>query len=919
MPRQQRLQLTEFGLNTIVGDLQAGPGALRVAHNVVIPAAGRAEKVRGFFGFTKKLPFTPGPAPSLTGGGAANSVISSKTLGQKVLINSGLGVGSPSVLTTGALWYGDGVTHDWWDLTTPDGRTFLNDSYTRQKHSVNQKTLFLTTQRTPIRIEADIETAATRADALAQVSYAGMPQSPGIAWQQQTAPELVDVSAAVNWLANGQFVAYRFVWGVADADGTRRLSPPSGRYILGNVPQVSGYDAGATLCPSLHVQLPYRTETLEVGLDVAPASSTHRRWFLQAYRSQVMAATAGGAPDDELQLCYEAWVTSVDVENGYITFSDTCPPAGLTTALYTNQVLGGDVNSGVLVAGNTGLGLASKNDRPPIAKDTALFADCTFWANFTTPYRLTLSLLGVQADGGGPFVGAGSTITFSDFNGGTFTLTGVTGTPATEDEFHVETAYSSIALNIRQTAMNLVAALNTSSWLLKNALVGVYNGNDASPGTIGQFYVETVQQEWNPNTITDPLGNIGASSDVSGWLPSQEEVGENTGWKFVRDDAPNGLAISKPFQGDAVPPVNYLRVGRSDTVIQRIIPTTNALYILCDDGVYWLRGTAPTNFQIERLDPTCRIWFRESACALNDSVFLWAREGLFQIQNGSVIRIDTPIRGTIESVRFNNDNSIVLRSNFAWANPFDNTVTWGWANWDTAADGAGGSPFQAFVWNANTNSWSTRQMNVFFNGGFRTALSCATARWSDGAIYAGAPHNITAGGYVLSDVSTGSGIGQPVYYILGTGSAGAGGGVAYPLEAAMEWVTSVPNPGSICHWSEFQAFSQPGSVVYSAGNADLNLAYSVNEVDGLTTFNPAFPIVDKFGVVISSEVQAAHTSATVLPASTQGRCYIATPGGYAVRQMVRITHTTNAAGNAAGCAFTGFALVYRAVSGRTTR
>lgn len=917
MARQQRLQLTEFGLNTVVGDLSAGPGALRVAHNVVCPAAGRVEKVRGFIDMPQKLPYSATPA--LGYGSLANSIISSKTLGQKVLINSGSTVGSPvSIIEAASLFLGDGYTTPWWSLDTPDLRTVKNDSYTRQKFSVNQSTIFMTGQRTPLRLESGVGQATNAAIATAQLSYAGMPQSPGISWVQQTQDELVSVAGA-DWLLNGQFVAYRVVWGTVDSEGNERLSPPSGRYIIGNNPVVAGYDAGATLCPRLALQVPFLTETISQIIETHPTDLTHRRWFVRVYRSQVMAAVAG-SPDDELQLCYEAWPLATDVSAGVMTFTDTCPPAGLTMALYTNQVLGGDVNSGVLVAGSTGLGLASKNDRPPIAKDTALFADCTFWANFTTPYRLTMSLLGVQSEGsGGPLFGPGNSITISTYGGGTQAFTGVSGIPANDKEFTVVTGYSSIAVNIRQTVMNLCAAINHYTWSSGMGIAAVYNGNDASPGTVGQFYLETLLQEWNPNTIATgtTLGDVGAFTDLPDtWTPREEFDSDGShGWRFTREDAPNGLAISKPLQGDAVPPVNYLRVGRSDTVIQRILPTTNALYILCDDGVYWLRGTAPTNFQIERLDPTCRIWFRESAVTLNDSVFLWAREGLFQIQNGSTIRLDTPIRGTIEGVRFNTDDATVLRSNFAWANPFDNTVTFCWANWDTANVGSGGSPFQAFTWNATTGAWTTRQMNHVFASSFRSPRSCAFPRWSDGAMFVGSPNDTGLDGFVFTDVAEISGgLKSASYY--DSGEFGEGSLLQFKITAIMEWVTSVPNPGSICHWSEFQAFSQPGAIPYANNGApNLDLGYAINE----NGQNLAFPIVDLFNVKLSNEIQEYHTNADVTPTTPQGRCYVSTAGGYSARQTVRIEHTQTKAGLPAGCAFTGFALVYRPISGRTTR
>lgn len=903
--RQQKLTLTQFGITTLTGELIADPGVLRVAHNVVNPAPGRVEKTKGFKSVTRTLPAATA---------ATNSVISNKTFGQNVLLNTGATVGL--VLEASKLYYGDGYTNAWWDLTTPDSRTVLNDSYTRMKSSVNQKTVYLTEQRAPLRIDGGIEDATTSALAIDALEYAGMPQAPGIDYRQQQADELVDGGVS-NWLTPQYCVAYRVVFGIKDYDGNERLSPPSGRYIISNVSQVAGYTGGA-LCPTLTFVIPYITETKDVKFKSFPGvDNGNRAVFARVFRTQMFDVSVQGAPDDEMQLCYELYLNYSQIKSGYFSFVDTCPPAGLTMALYTNQNLGGDVSSGVLVAGSTGLGLASKNDRPPVAKDTSLFADCTFWANYTTPYRLQISLLGVGAEEGDPLLSPGDTFDVINPAGVALqSFTAVAGAPASETEFKIEAGYASIAVNIRQTVMNLCSSINSFMHKNKGLVVAVYNGSDASVGTIGQFYLEMIRSEDDPNVVSIGAFSVGAgSSNLNCWLPQQ--VGTETdgaGWVFTQETAPNGLAISKPFQGDAVPPVNYIRVGRSDTVIQRILPTTNALYILCDDGVYWLKGTAPTNFQIERLDPTCRIWFRESAVTLNDSVYLWAKEGLFQIQNGTTIRLDSAIRGTIESVRFNNSDAICARSNFAWSNPFENTVTFCWANWDTANDGAGGSPFQAFVWNANSGSWTTRQMNTFDNGSYRTAKSCAVARWSDGAVFLGCPYDNGFAGQVATDVAySSSGLAPPVYYdSIGTSSTPT---TTYPLTSTMEWVTSVPNPGGICHWSEFQAFSQAGSLVANSGVPNLDLAYNINE----NGQNPSFPIVDKFDVKISNEIGEYHTSVTINPTTPQGRCYLATAGGYSTRQIVRVEHTLNAAGSSAGCSFTGFAIVYRPVSGRTTR
>lgn len=910
MARSQKMALTQFGLKTAVGDLVSDSGYMRIAHNVVFPAAGRMDKTRGYRRLNQTLPVG---VSGFQTGASAFSVISSKTLGQKVLINSGNFVN----INEGArsLFYGDGVTTPWWGLDSPDQRTFLNFFDSRMKNSVNLKNLFLTTARTPVRIESGITNAGSAGNATDQLTYAGMPQAPGFFFLQQVNDELT--SAAPNWLAINEAVAYRVVFGVHDADGNERLSPPSGRYIIANLYQVRGYDGNAK-CPVLNILLPKQTECLRK--DVVPTDvGGFKPWFVRVYRSQSVNTAVGANgtwPNDELQLCFEKFLTEPDVRDGYFTFVDRTPPQVLTSALYTNQNLGGDVNDGVLVTGSTGLGLVSKNDRPPIAQDTALFADCTMWANIKSPYRLILSLLGVQGTGDGPLFGPGDTFTIQNrTSGSTTSFTAVNGIPSSYFEFHIESGYGSVGVNTRQTVMNLVSSINSHSMIEagnESGMVATYIGNDNSPGTIGQFMLETIQQEWNPNGIA--LEGGATTSRPDAWLPRPMQT-KSFSWPFERIDAPNGIAISKPLQGDAVPPVNYVYVGRADTQIQRIIPTTNALYILCDDGIYWLRGTSPANFQIERLDPTCRIWFRESAVSMNDSVYLWAREGLFKIQNGSTIRLDADIRNLVESIRFNNDNAIVTRSNFAFANPFDNTVTFAWANWDSANLADGGVPYQALVWNENTGQWSSRDWCSDEDGQPQSqwGWTCATARWSDGALYLGQASGGNYDGAVFSDLSSGQGLFTAVYF-------DANNNLDFPtnrlVTSTMEWVTSVPNPGGMCHWSEFQAFSQPGSIVYSTfGAPNLNLAKGVN--DG--PWNPVFPLANYFQVQISSEEALMHTDVVVSPTSPQGRVFLGTQGGYAARQIVRLIHRGDDGQQPIGVSFTGFSLLYRQVSGRTTR
>lgn len=128
------------------------------------------------------------------------------------------------------------------------------------------------------------------------------------------------------------------------------------------------------------------TTTATVILDITIPQGITTDYFFQVYRSAQVSAVGSTSindisPNDELQLVYEAFVTSDDISAAHITFEDQTPDAFRGANLYTNAT--------------TGEGILQANDIPPFALDINRFKNVIFYANTKTRNRLSLSLLGV--------------------------------------------------------------------------------------------------------------------------------------------------------------------------------------------------------------------------------------------------------------------------------------------------------------------------------------------------------------------------------------------------------------------------------------------------------------------------------------------------------------------------------------------
>lgn len=803
------------GMVTATGTLAVPSSSMLYAQNFDFPAPGLAAKRPGVqstnFGF----------------GGACWGVISTKALGSNLLFN----VGNSTAGTS--LQYGTGDTART-ALTTPDSTNFTNTgSVGRMRAAVSLKNHFLTSERYIGRLESDYS-----------LKWAGMGRSPGMFRAAGTT-----LTANGAWLTAGSGVAYRTVWVVKDADGVPRLSPPSGRFVVSNIATTTGY-TGATRGVTLRCLLPKHSDTASTAITTS--------YYLQVYRS-IMTTVSTTQPNDELQLCWQGSIAAGDITNGYIDIQDWCPESALGPYLYTNTISGGDITTGLVAPGTTGLGIGASNDRPPLAKDVAQYADCLWYANVQTPQRLILSIVALGAGG----LAVGDTLTI-----GGRSYTGVAGAPA-GTQFIVQTGLASTSLNIRETAGNLVETINADA--SQTSVWATYIGSDASPGTIGQILLEARRTDTSAFTFA-------TSGAAVGFLPAQASQ------TSACDTWGNGLAVSKPQQGDAVPPVNYLRVGRNDTTILRVMPLRDALFIFTDDGIYWARGSLPSNFVIDAFDTTFRLKCPGSVVTCGDAIYAWGWEGIARITNGGVEYIDTPVRNFVKYVVEQGQGTQPVTNFeqrvFAVSYRVQRKVVF---YYPSALETGSYACCRALVFNLNTGAWSTYSYDPNSDGA--NGKLAGVVRVSDEQLHLGEWSTGTDTLLYREDYKSGTGYG---YY--DTSSANS----SVNIVSYIDFNNVCDSPSKLAHWAELQVY------------------YSQQTLTGYNA--PPSGIPTSLTVTASADHGGSVSCSVLTPATTNTRVMMAPAVGIAARIAVQLYHDTQEYVALAGCA-----LVYTPISTNVTR
>lgn len=394
-------------------------------------------------------------------------------------------------------------------------------------------------------------------------------------------------------LAAGKSVAYRYVLARKDNNKNVVTGGVSARYVVTN------NTAGIRDVP-LKVYLP-------TGLNTS--------YYVQLYRT----AATSGTPNDEMQLCYEQVLDSTMVSNGYFIVLDIVPDDLLGATLYTSPSQQGILND---------------NAQPPLAMDIAEFKNHLFFADVTSKYRSTVTLV---ACGGSGVTSGVTTFTISRSGATSEVYTarnaGAGGSSAVYGsvKFLVDDASSSLSTRIDTTARSLVSMINQTSLICYAYLL-----SDGSDGLPGKILLEE-------RTFGNPKFTI-ASNNTIAWNPSLSGSPVDA----TNDEFKNGLMYSKQYIPESVPLKNIVRVGSSDDRIKRIVALRDGLFIFKEkDGVYVLRGENEASFSVSLLDSTAKVKSADSLASVNNLIYGLFDAGVCEVSDSGVSIIGLPIKDKI--------------------------------------------------------------------------------------------------------------------------------------------------------------------------------------------------------------------------------------------------------------------------------
>lgn len=202
------------------------------------------------------------------------------------------------------------------------------------------------------------------------------------------------------------------------------------------------------------------------------------------------------------------------------------------------------------------------------------------------------------------------------------------------------------------TIANPTIVTSTAHGLTTGTKIIIYN-SDSVPVINGEKVVTNI----SANTFSVPVATTVAGTVGYYFLSSVSSDNEI---------APNRIYYSKFQQPEAVPIVNYLDVGAKDSLILRIVPLRDSLFVFKEEGIYRISGDGGnTGFSLSLFDSSTIIVAPDSADVLNNQVFLYSDQGIVAVSDTGV----TIMSAKIENLLL----PLINKSNFM-------SNTWGISN-----------------------------------------------------------------------------------------------------------------------------------------------------------------------------------------------------------------------------------------------
>jgi hypothetical protein len=436
---------------------------------------------------------------------------------------------------------------------------------------------------------------------------------------------IATTSAVGTWLGTNEQVAYRVISTRTDENGVIAQSVPSGAVTVSN----SGAATGVLLLIGSLTSSEY--DTVEI------------------YRTRNFPTTA--TIDDEMQL-----VGSMPASNGTF-WQDTVLPAARGKTLYTSPSRGG---------------IVVQNNRPPACACTATFKGSTFFGNVRGPragtvsYKYSAGLTTATGVGDRTYTGDTTTGNAAVLNlSSTVGLErgqAVYGTGIPAYTWITNISGTTVTLSSAATATNVGVSLSFYDAIQISAL-GPY-WYDVSAIKLPDLMVLLDYSGVQAYTVTPPEGGYNTTLVIeahsrgtsaltirathgSEYSPPIADYDDVSPTPLEQDVWPGGLYWSKTDEPEHVAPVNYAFVGDKGKAILGLVPTRDALFVLKEDGVFRLTGTAGT-WRIDPYDPTTRCVLPTSVRALNGRAYMLSARGVVRLGDDGVELVSGPVNDLVK-------------------------------------------------------------------------------------------------------------------------------------------------------------------------------------------------------------------------------------------------------------------------------
>lgn len=200
------------------------------------------------------------------------------------------------------------------------------------------------------------------------------------------------------------------------------------------------------------------------------------------------------------------------------------------------------------------------------------------------------------------------------------------------------------------------------------------------------------------NTFTIPV-NVTVPGNTGYWVPQDEVVQSDN---EIRQ---NRVMISKVSQVEAVPVYRYFDIGSANFPIQRVVALRDGIFFFKNDGIYRLSGENFESFVVTLLDNTVVLKVPESAVAFNNQVFCFTTQGVCAVSDSGVRIVSVPIENTLLELA---SEQFTYFSSASFGVAYESARLY---MFYTVTEEDDQFATQAFIYNSLTDSWTRWVMN----------------------------------------------------------------------------------------------------------------------------------------------------------------------------------------------------------------